>query len=171
MTAPKVQITECTDANTPLLTLKGTDTYCKALNVHDGDTLKLALDIQGTFVKIIARIKGIDTPELSPPQTLENRKELVERAFRARNRLIQLVSDANISLEDKLSKADITMLMNKNKRLIRVLLHEADKYGRTLVEFPDDNIASKLIEEGLAFHYDGGRKQSFGTNSYAKKIL
>ncbi len=118
---------------------EGYKTWAKCVKIYDGDT--------GTFVfyyhhipyKFKMRLMGIDTPEIRS----KNEKE-VELAIKAKNRLIELIDDKLVYLE----------CLNY------------DKYGRILTYIYADKKMQKsfnqiLVDEGLAYVYDGGKKQDF----------
>lgn len=151
----------CTDANTPLWSLNGITADCKVVSVHDGDTLKIIVEVNGVFVKLLCRVRGIDTPEIKPPLKMPNRAECVKSAHRARNRLIQLVTDMNIDIDSMCKETTVVRALDKNEKIVKVLLGETDKYGRTLVSFPEIPVSKLMIEEGFANPYDGGTKAAF----------
>jgi endonuclease YncB( thermonuclease family) len=137
------------------------------VSVYDGDTFTLAVYHQiprcsasqsdasqsdasqsdGLFDKKIVRVKcrmnGIDTPEMKPPKSQENRDAEKAKAREAK----QFVE---------------TIILNK---YIRVHVDGLDKYGRWLVmvSCPDtgNDLAEMLLTKGHAYRYDGGTKQKF----------
>ena len=84
------------------------------------------------------RLNGIDTPEIRT-------KCDTEKSY-------------GILVRDELRK----MI---NKKVINVVCHQLDKYGRLLITVftkeGDLNINDWLIEKGYAFKYDGGKKKSW----------
>jgi micrococcal nuclease len=103
--------------------------------VVDGDTLDADIDLGfNTLVRRRLRVNGIDTPE-------SRTKDLKEKEMGLKAK--KLVADAV-----------------KNAETVIVKSYGEDKYGRVLVDlFCDgENIAEKLITEGLAWKYDGKTK-------------
>ena len=115
--------------------------------VVDGDTIDALIDVGfDIWLKKRVRFQGIDAWE-SRTRNLEEKAKGLE----AKARLIELL--------DKVS--------NK-PGYFRIRSHGLGKYGRLLGEIfimdKDDNqisINEKLIEEGHAYIYDGGKKKVF----------
>ena len=115
--------------------------------VVDGDTIDALIDVGfDIWLKKRVRFQGIDAWE-SRTRNLEEKAKGLE----AKARLIELL--------DKVS--------NK-PGYFRIRSHGLGKYGRLLGEIfimdKDDNqisINEKLIEEGHAYVYDGGKKKVF----------
>jgi len=114
----------------------------KVIKVIDGDTIDCEIDL-GFHIKITKRVRlsGIDAFE-SNSRVLEDR----EKAAKA--------------------KAKLTFTLTNKYVILVTELDKADKYGRVLgsiyeskKEFETNNsINLKLIQEGLAIPYDGGKK-------------
>ena len=62
----------------------------KVVDVYDGDTCKIILLQDGKFVRYNCRLDGIDAAEM---------RDKSDNAYRARNRLAQLLTDIDISLD------------------------------------------------------------------------
>ena len=115
--------------------------------VVDGDTIDAMIDVGfNIWLKKRIRFKGIDTWE-SRTRNLEEKAKGLE----AKARLIELL--------DKVSA---------KPGFFRIRSHGVGKYGRLLGElFIMDidgnqiNINDKLIEEGHAYVYEGGKKKLF----------
>ena len=106
------------------------------------------------------------TPEIKPPRNKPNREEEIKNAIKCRNRLLQLTSSCELSLEDNKTKIQIKKLLDKNNKIITIKCHEFDNYGRLLVELLNEENDVKtfndvLIEEGMAKRYEGGTKDIF----------
>ena len=108
--------------------------------VIDGDTIDVNIDL-GFDITVHKRIRlaGIDTPE-SRTRDLEEKK----RGLASKARLIELLDKGDLVVESK----------------------EVGKYGRVLGVLhihPEDNlpfnINNKLVEEGFAVEYWGGKKK------------
>jgi endonuclease YncB( thermonuclease family) len=153
------------DHDVPEFSLKGKKLVGKVVNVYDGDTCKIILDLDGSIVKMSCRLSGIDTPEIKPPLNKENRDLEVISAKKCRNRLIQLAI-GNTNIEIGLSKEHLKDILNTHDNLVMIECGEFDKYGRLLVKLyniNEDNVCFNtiLIQEGLANAYDGRKKDSF----------
>ena len=109
------------------------------IRCYDGDTCTANLPGVHDFFgkKMSVRIHGIDTPEIRGKCDMEKMK----------------ARDARDFLLDLIGKADQVDLMSCQK----------DKYfriGCTML-LDGKNVGDVLIEEGLARHYDGGKRQSW----------
>ncbi len=105
---------------------------CTVTRVVDGDTVVMACRDLGSFR---ARLMGYDTPEISRPRC---REELL-LGLRAKERMRQMLADAHV---------------------LEVSFHGTDRYGRMLTRLSLDgtDVARRLISEGLAVQYSGGRR-------------
>ena len=105
---------------------------CVVVRVVDGDTVDLECLGEGRFR---ARLTGYDTPETHNPGCSA---EAVHGQLATR-RLRALVADA---------------------RMIEARLGRWDRYERRLVQLSVDgrDVGQRLIAEGLALPYDGGRR-------------
>jgi endonuclease YncB( thermonuclease family) len=143
----------------------------KIVDIYDGDTCKIILLKDNGFIRFNCRLINVDTPEmkLSKNGDIENHLAMKNKAFAARNRLIQLATNIHIVLENQDSRIKITKLLRDNTKLVMVKCHEFDKYGRLLVELFDIPLFDKggvsynqvLITEKFANSYDGGTKSCF----------
>jgi endonuclease YncB( thermonuclease family) len=126
----------------------------RVCHIYDGDTIHLVINYNDNLIKIICRLNGIDTPELSSHDIL---------AIKARNRLVQLVTDWNIDLDNKIGSKthECTNKIENNTKIIDCLLMGNDKYGRTLVKLFVESkcINDILLDEKLCYEYFGGTKE------------
>lgn len=149
----------------PLFSLKGYSTPAKVVSLYDGDTGDIIFPYNGSLLHVKARFVGYDTCEMKPLLSDPDRESKKKRALAAKQRLWTLCTGCQ----------DFT---TEHQTLIFVRCGEFDKYGRTLVTaFPlsaqntldglseDDafnmSINKQMINEGHAYAYDGGKKQSF----------
>lgn len=120
----------------------------KVVNVYDGDSVKIIMPFDNKLYRFTCRLEGIDTPEIRSSSELEK-----TFAKKVRDQLRE--------------KA-----MNK---LVSVKCSGLDKYGRLLAIIQLDNeektVNDWLIEEGYAFKYDGGTKQSWAEYLLNKQVL
>ena len=142
--------------DTPYFSLDGVKDYARVIEVYDGDTMTIVMNINGSFLKFKARLVGIDTCEIRSKNS-KNR----ELAVKAKNRLIQLVSGRQF--DDSSKKKDVSSFLDDDVFLIWVHCFEFDKYGRILVDCFDAPTSSKsfsniLITERLGYHYEGDTK-------------
>ena len=180
----KKQLIECHDCNINEFSLKGKEFYCKIVNVYDADTCRAVFYLSDELVKYTIRLKGIDSPEIRPPSKDKYRKYQIEEAKKSRNRLIQLCTDCDIELINKLSKKKLQEKIDKNNKIIRIKCEEFDKYGRLLANLYSDyyeetetemekeqetttlSLNEQLIKEGYAYPYEGGTKRIFDYSKY-----
>lgn len=128
---------EFTEDNVPQFSLDGSKHFAKITSVYDGDTFKACFTFGGKMFIWNCRLAGVDTPELRTRNQLEKK-----HGYIARDELRKLILD----------------------KVILLKCGEFDKYGRLLahIEMSDGTDVSKwLIQEGLAFEYDGGTKRSW----------
>lgn len=107
----------------------------KVTKIVDGDTVDVEIDLGfDVTIKQRLRLKGIDTPE-----TKTKNKEEKELGLKAKR---------------------ITEECIRCAKSIVIRTHKDDKYGRMLAEIIADgiNVNQKLIDEGFAVPYDGGKK-------------
>ena len=156
-------------------TLDGQSFTAKVTNVYDADTCQVVFYLKDRLVRYSLRLKGIDTPEMRPSMKKPNRELEKKAAKRSRNRLIQLVTNSEIKLDDPSGPKKCQQIVDKNTMLVTLQCHEFDKYGRLLGSLYPDNSAPKstqtggnslsankiLIDEGFAYEYHGGTKKNW----------
>jgi endonuclease YncB( thermonuclease family) len=149
------------DNKTPKFSLFGINTYARVASIHDGDTLTCIIPIFNQFFKFTLRLDGIDTCEMTSENPVNK-----QTAILARNRLIELVSDGTSTLLDQKlfdNRKSVCDFFDKNVCIVWLECGNFDKYGRLLVKaklHQHDSIyfAQTLIDEHLAYKYDGGKK-------------
>lgn len=148
--------------STPFFTLNGKKMYCRVVNVYDGDTITVVINIFDGFYKFSVRMNGIDTCELKSKN--EKNKEL---ACFARSRLISLITNKDISETTLLKdRRMINNFLNKNVYCVWIECLDFDKYGRLLANIyksdnsltPSESFSSILLKEKLAYTYTGETK-------------
>lgn len=142
--------------NTPFFTLNGIKDYARVTEVYDGDTITIVMNISGSFLKFKCRMMGIDTCEIRSKNP--KNKEL---AIKARNRLIQLITDKQVDEASK--KKDVSSFLDEDVYVVWVHCLEFDKYGRALIQCFKSPVSTKsfseiLVEEKLAYKYEGDTK-------------
>jgi endonuclease YncB( thermonuclease family) len=144
---------QCTN-KTPMFCFSYYKNWGKVTDVYDGDTCKIVLDTPMGFRRFNARLSGIDTPEIRGGADKE-------AALRSRDRLIELICSFKPPADIK--KKDIPAFLQNHACMVWVDCHQADKYGRLLVDLRKEEDAptftSLLIEEGFGYPYDGGKKR------------
>ena len=130
-------------ANTPKFGLEtfGKRARVRVIDVYDGDTLTIAMELYGTISSFRVRLAHIDTPELKPVMNLPDRAEVVARGKAARDHLISLILGHIVWID--------------------ILGYE--KYGRLLADIyinETDSISvnEKMITDGYGTAYEGGTK-------------
>lgn len=148
-------LTLLTQKDVPLFSFDGLTTAGKIVRIVDGDTVHVIIQFNGQVVRLVCRLNGIDTPEMS---------KTPEKAKIARNRLTQLCTNCCVDLHDMSDSRTFNAIIDTNTKLINIEFLGKEKYGRELVKIYDDNatcINDTLIAEGCARVYDGGTKQSW----------
>lgn len=79
--------------NTPKFTLEthGTRTPARVIDVHDGDTVLVAMKMFNKIWAFRLRLAHVNTPELRPSLTESNRTEIIKKAREARDFLASKV--------------------------------------------------------------------------------
>ena len=158
-----------TDNDIGEFSLAGRKTVGKVVDIYNADTCKIVFGLDNVIVKFNCRLSGIDTPELKPSRHNPDRELEKKAAQRARNRLIQLCTDCDCTLDKKFSRKSKKEFLKKNEKLVNIHCGDFDKYGRLLIEIFDINndksFNTMLIEESYANKYDGGKKEPFKFNT------
>jgi endonuclease YncB( thermonuclease family) len=143
--------------NTPYFSLNGKKCYTRVVNIIDGDTIVLVIELfENTYYKFNVRLDGIDTSELKSKD-----EKLKQKALEAKYKLVELI--CNVDKNFDFTKENIKKLLDDNIYLIWTECLEFDKYGRLLAKIKNtenDNeyINNILIDENLAYEYHGGKK-------------
>jgi endonuclease YncB( thermonuclease family) len=130
----------------PYFTFKGNIFYAKPCNIYDGDTFSIIFEYKGELIKYRCRCIGYDSPEMKPLLSNPNRKNEIELAHKARDRLEEL--------------------LNKHKtKLVKIECFDFDKYGRLLVKIwnlvDEKCINDIMVEEGYGKCYFGDTKEKW----------
>lgn len=121
------------------LSLDGQKLLCKVIDVYDGDTLTIVFPFCNTFFKEKCRLEGIDSAEIRT-KNIEEKKYAIETKKWLSN-----------------------LILNK---FVYIQCGNWDKYGRLLgtiflIENPNKSINNMLIENNMAYQYDGKTKKCF----------
>lgn len=117
----------------------------KVVDVYDGDTITIIMDVHGHYYKFRVRLYGIDCPEIKPSKDIDHR-------------------DLHIKSANKVKDILIMLILNRN---VKILCKNFDKYGRLLVIviYEGINVNDFLLENKLAKRYDGKTKIDFRRES------
>ena len=142
---------------TPFFSLKGTNTDTRVVNVIDGDTLVLIIPIFGGYHKFYTRLNGINTCEVH-----SNNEQVKELGFKAKYRVIELISKKELKNIVGITKKQIIELFDNKVYTVYIECLDFDKYGRLLanVFINNKNLSEILIEEKLGYEYNGDTKLS-----------
>lgn len=163
-------------------TMENISTWGKIVDIYDGDSCTIVLArLNGELQKFVCRLNGIDTPEMRPPLSMEERDTEIMRAYHARNRVVQIATEVNLDINSRIKQKDLRELICNNEKLVWVECSKFDKYGRLLVtiypeqtEHTENNnyeeemgfyysklsVNQRLINEEYAYEYHGGKKRS-----------
>lgn len=135
--------------STPKFSLKGMRFASRIVDVIDGDTIVGIIPLMNTFYKFHIRLASIDTSEIKSKDA-----KLKEIAIKAKNRLLELITDKSINSKNEL-EADVYLVWLK--------CEDFDKYGRLLANIyrtPEcvKSFSEILLEEKLAYPYYGSTK-------------
>lgn len=138
------RLLEAAGPETSLFSLGGRCVEGKVLDVHDGDTMMIAMVINGQLSKYSCRLVGIDAPELRPLKSTPGREKIIESAEQSRDYLRSLLSDDQM----------VTVKISEEK----------EKYGRLLVvvysRTQEIDLNTMMINGGYAQPYSGGKKDA-----------
>lgn len=150
---------------TPEFSLNNMKTTARVVSVYDGDTLTVVLPVFSTFFKFNVRMSGIDTCEIKSKSP--KNKEL---AYRARNRLFQLITGKAIDANgiDSWKRKQVDEFLEADVYLVNIHCLEFDKYGRLLAtvypvtptdpSIPHISFSDTLLKDRLAYAYQGDTK-------------
>ena len=144
------------DNETPYFSLNKIKTHARVVNVVDGDTLDVVIPVFDKYYKFRSRINGIDTCEVH-----SNDVDIKNKGLQAKYRVIELLSKQDIKNVLCTTRKQIVELFTINLCIVLIECLEFDKYGRLLINVfinDDKSIADILIDEKLAYKYDGNKK-------------
>ena len=134
------------DIDISYFSFKGNIFIAKPCAIYDGDTFSCIFEYKNELIKYKCRCLGYDSPEMKPLLSNPNRKNEIELAHKAKDRLVEL--------------------LNKHKsKLIKIECFEFDKYGRLLVKIwnmvDEKSINDIMIEENHGKSYFGQTKEKW----------
>jgi endonuclease YncB( thermonuclease family) len=146
------------DNKTPKFTFAGQKFWCRVVEMHDCDTFQGLIEFAGKVYKIIVRVMGVDSAEMTS-------KDPVVKAWaiKARNRMLSLVAPAAFKVDGTYAKKDIVKGLKENMSLVWMEALDFDKFSRVLgnLYFNEGDtitIQSRLVTEGYCKPYMGGTK-------------
>ena len=140
----------------------------KVVDCYDADTCRINIILNNKLVKFNCRLYGVDTPEMRPLKSIENRDEIIKKAHRLKNYLLSLITrNNNFNLDDEYSKKEVNLLLKQNTYLVKVKCGIFDKYGRLLVELYPYQDSNYTIQTGGAIKFEYSYNQKLITNNYA----
>ena len=144
--------------NTSASLVKDRSYYVRFVDIYDADTLTCIVEVfPSLFQKITIRIIGIDACEMTSKNS-----DAKDYALRARNRVINFLTNNNIQVSNSTKRSQIRELLDNNIYLIYVKFLGQDKYGRTLGDVylneNSESISNILLNEKMAIPYSGGKR-------------
>lgn len=141
--------------NAPLFSLNGLKIKAKVIDIYDGDTITVAININNDIKSFKCRLYGIDTPELKGHQS--------EYGIRGRNKLIEWITNGKtvLNCNNIYTRDNIKNICKENKELITIECGPFEKYGRLLVTIytkDGTNLNQQLLNHGFAKPYFGKTK-------------
>lgn len=137
---------------------KEVETYARVVDIYDGDTITCCIDENGVIVRKSIRVFEIDTCEIK-----NTNKDARELAYKARNRVFNLVTGQTVP-DLFMKRKDMRKILNENVYLVKLKIYSVDKYGRPLSDVYAENsidnktISKILLDEKLAYKYGGSTK-------------
>jgi len=140
----------------------------KVVDCYDADTCRINMPLDNKLVKFNCRLYGVDTPEMRPSKSMENREDEIKKAHTAKNYLLSLIMrNERFDLDKEYPKKEVNELLKKNSYLVKVKCGEFDKYGRLLVELYPYQDNDYTLQTGGAIKFEYSYNQKLITNNYA----
>lgn len=142
----------------PVYNLSGQHLWCRLLEMHDSDSLKVVIEINNKLYKVMTRLVGIDTPEI---RTKDEREKTL--AIASRDRTAAWALPDHFHVGGKYSEKRLKEVFWQTPVILFIKCHESDKYGRLLATVyksaeDTESLNDVLIREGYADVYMGGTK-------------
>jgi len=152
--------------------LEGKNMWGKVVYVYDGDTVHIVFKMDNKLVKFNCRLAGLDTPEIAPKNSTDEKVKIQEAGSAVKSKKYLLSKVTNIPIEkETMTKNEVKAFCAKSTKLVWVKCFNFDKYGRLLVDLYDgpDSLVSfskDMIEKKFAIGYDGGTKKQFNNENF-----
>lgn len=144
--------------NVPQFDLAGQNFYARLIGLHDGDSLRVAFDMNGKLCQIMTRLNGIDTPEIRSKNAQE--KAL---AVRARDYVAAWAMPDKFRVGGNYTEKELVTALWNEPVIVYLKCGPLDKYARLIAEFYKDetehhSLNKLLRDNGFADSYEGGTK-------------
>jgi endonuclease YncB( thermonuclease family) len=143
-------IAKMTEKDFTEIDLNGLIVPAKLIDIYDGDTCTIGFKVYGVPLKKKCRLRWINTEEIkqSRKKPEKERFELKAKAYAAKYRLTDLMTDIQVCNEEDCGKA-----IKNNKKIVYVKFFENDSFDRSISEIYLDKALTKpihkiLIKEG-----------------------
>ena len=117
------------------------------VEIYDGDTIKTELSLPDPLHQISVRLRGVDTPE----------KPAASFATTGKLNRAKCVKEA----EQAILAQSLVEILAEGTDVMYVSNYDYGKYGGRIIgdiEINGVDVATMLLEQGLAVPYDGGKK-------------
>lgn len=156
--------------NTEEFSLNGLSTFCRIVDVIDGDTLCVIFNLNDKFYRFIIRLDGIDTCEIKSKDI-----NIHQKGIDAKNYIISMLCSSNNikNYELNFNKKETKEFFNNNFIIAYIYCKEFDKFGRILANvylcnneynsinlLKQNSLSSLLLNNKLAYPYFGETKMS-----------
>jgi endonuclease YncB( thermonuclease family) len=144
-----------TYTDTPFFSFTGMSMWGRLVDVYDGDTLTIIVNVFDSFTKLHIRLQGIDAPEMRSKS-----KSIHDLAIQAKNELLYFFTNEKQLISRPRDYLGMNIIVCYLK------CYGFDKYGRVLADvYIDDapnsiSVSDHLMQGGHAYKYDGGKKRS-----------
>jgi len=153
-------------ADVPEFSFDGCSFFARLVDVHDGDTVKVVFELDGTLTKMSLRLTGIDAPEIRTRSASEK-----AAAVRARDAILVWAAPELFAQGRGYGERTIREVLAAEPVFVHVRCAPFDKYGRVLATMcaSDDPSArtlnAHLLSNGYARAYNGGTKEPYAEGS------
>ncbi len=146
----KKKLLQCTKENTPTYRFDNKKFYCKVIDVYDGDTITIAIQLNKKIYQYKVRMYGYDSPEMKPRLNISNRDEIIQKAHKAKKVLSELILNKIVVVEIQKKSWD------KYGRLLGII-YTSINHGLTMKSY-NLNINEYMVDNGHGYRYYGGTK-------------
>jgi endonuclease YncB( thermonuclease family) len=169
------RFTNYTLENCPMFSLNGLKTYGRVVDIVDGDTMKIIIQIfDKRYFRFNVRLDGIDTSEMKSKDSKNKQKAIEARDavfYKLSNQIDKITNEVHqithqitrkITQTSILDKHAIKDYLQENCTIVWIECFNFDKYGRLLANVYDihnkDSISEYLLKHNLAYIYTGKTK-------------
>lgn len=161
-----------------MFSLTGSTVIARVIGVHDGDTITCIIFCNNLYVKFKIRLAHIDTAEMNtrPKNDGEIKKveQLILHSVKAKARLIDLITDGKISIDNVKRDKKYENLINDQIRemncLVKIKITKYEsKFGRQLGEIYRHNDMESKSFSSKSFSSKSFPSKSFPSKSFLLK--